>query len=664
MSARPPLRAALVRALQIAATFAAFAICNLLAVQFEIENGVSILFPATAISVLACMYLGGWAAVGVFLATVATPWGPHIDGRQLVISGILSAAEGVIPWAVFRFRRDLTADLRDMKSLIAFLIFGTVVNTGISAIAGNLLVIVHPPGSMLVWRQVFVWWIADFTAALLIATPVLAFAGALTNRVRAERPRTITNALQIVTVILLLGFAASFAIRTYLLNRLEEDRLEQQQSWLAAQEQLNRMHSNFLRAAFIAPNDPAAATKLAAARRTNEELVRELEPAVTGASPTLAREFPPIARATMQWFADARTHGAADRTTAETGRYILALRAMLERANAEAWADFAMTRRKIMFVSALVDAIVFLILVMAAVTLLYTISRPFGQLGAALHRMRAGAPLDAGSIDARYLEIRIVAETLEETSREMRRREEELRLQTEKALRASKHKSEFLAKMSHELRTPLNSIIGFSDLLTEQEATISTQKRLGFLDNVRNSAQHLLQLINDLLDIAKVESGKMKLHLERVDLRHSIANTVASTQPLFVRKRQQVDVVTPDEPMIAQADAGRIEQVLLNLLSNANKFTPDGERITIRATGDAAMWRIDVADRGIGIRPEDQQRIFDEFEQVHSPALAHAPGTGLGLALARRFVEAHGGTIAVSSDLGAGAVFTIALPRE
>jgi len=365
----------------------------------------------------------------------------------------------------------------------------------------------------------------------------------------------------------------------------------------------------------------------------------------------------------MNWFAVRASGAPADAHTADTGRYILALRSMVERANAREWSAYANTRRKIMIVAGLIDAMVFLILVAAAVMLLYTISRPFAQLRGAIRAMREGEPLDATTIDSRYMEFRSVAEKLEETSRALRRREEELRLQTEKAIKASRHKSEFLAKMSHELRTPLNSIIGFSDLMTEQEGTLSSQKRLGFLENVANSARHLLQLINDLLDIAKVESGKMTLHLEDVDLRNSIASTVASTQPLFVRKRQEVEVITPAEPMIARADAGRIEQVLLNLLSNANKFSPEGEKVIVRGAGDDATWRIEVADHGIGIRAEDHQRIFDEFEQVASRGL-HSNGTGLGLALAKRFIEAHGGQIFVESELGEGARFTVRLPRS
>ncbi|HEX2120810.1 MAG TPA: ATP-binding protein [Thermoanaerobaculia bacterium] len=666
------VRQALVRAGQIGVTFVAFAFFNAIAVNFEVENGVSILFPATAISILACMGFGPWAAIGVILGTIATPWHPTITPTQLVVSGLLSAAEGLIPYYVFRFRRDLTPDLRDMRSLVTFLVFGTIVNSAVSAILGNIFVIAHPPGVLLVWREVFVWWIADFTAALLIATPVLAFGGAFLARARAgvpEPPRTLTNSLQIVTVIILLGFAASFAIRTYLLNRLEQDRMDQHQAWIVAEETLHRMHGNFLRASFIQSNDPAALTKLEAARRTNEDLVRQLAPVLTDASPELAREFPVIAAGSTQWFGDmrARLEGRGDIPSPDfdahtTGRHIISLRGMMDRANAAEWLSFVGTRRKIMIVTAMVDAIVFIILILAAVMLLYTISRPFAQLRSLIHSMREGGPVDPNRVDGRYLEVQSIAYTLADTARELRRREDELRLQTEKAMRASRAKSEFLAKMSHELRTPLNSIIGFTDLLSEQEESITRGKRLAFLENVGNSARHLLGLINDLLDIAKVESGKMKLHIEDVDLRLSIANTVASTQPLFVRKKQEIEVVTPDEPMLVRGDAGRIEQVLLNLLANANKFSPEGEKITIRGGADATMWQIEVADRGIGITAEDQQRIFDEFEQVQIRGI-QATGTGLGLALARRFVEAHGGSIDVQSALGTGAVFRVRLPR-
>ena len=224
-------------------------------------------------------------------------------------------------------------------------------------------------------------------------------------------------------------------------------------------------------------------------------------------------------------------------------------------------------------------------------------------------------------------------------------------MQTERAVTASKHKTDFLAKMSHELRTPLNSIIGFSDLLIEQEPAINSAKRVAFLQNVAGSAKQLLSLINDLLDISKVEAGKMSMNLEEIDLRAAIANCVASTTPLFARKNQVIDLALPKEPMIVHGDQGRIEQVLLNLLSNANKFSPEGDRITIATGGNGGNYRIEIRDHGVGISAADQQRIFEEFEQVHAKGTLSS-GTGLGLALAKRFVEAHGGAIEVKSAAG------------
>jgi signal transduction histidine kinase len=552
----PLLRRALLRLAQVAVSFALFAACNRIGFYFEVENGVSILFPASAVGIVCCMYFGAWAAPGIILGTIATPWSPNADMQSLVLSGAVSAVEAMIPALIFRWRRDLVTDLRDMKSLLTFLLFGTIVNSAFSAIVGNLLVVSHPHGVLLHWREVFVWWIADFTAALLLATPALAFGGALLGRFRIdrpERPRSITNTLQIVTVIILLGFSASLAIRLYL-------------------------NEEYIRQGMVAP-------------------------------------------------------------------------------------QFEVKRQRVMTVTMIIDGFVLLTLVLASATLLLKISRPFRQIRSALEAMREGEPLDAGRIDSRYLEFRTIAETLEQTALTLRQREEELRLQTERAVAASRIKSDFLAKMSHELRTPLNSIIGFSDLLMEQEETIGSTKRIAFLENVSTSARHLLKLINDLLDIARIESGKMRLHFEDVDLRHAIANTVASTTPLFVRKRQEVEVMLPEEPMIARADISRVEQVLLNLLANANKFSPEGETITIRSRADDGRWRIEVADRGIGISADDQRRIFDEFEQVFTRG-PNSTGTGLGLALARRYVEAHGGRIEVQSAVGKGSTFSVMLPRS
>src|SRR5438874_1138209 len=261
----PAVRQVAKRFAQIGVTFLLFSFCNAIAVNFEIENGVSILFPATAIAILGCMYFGVWAAIGIILGTIATPWSSDQGAAVLIVSGVISALEGLIPVFVFKWRRDLDPDLRDMKSLLVFLLFGNVLNTGFSAIAGNLFVVKHAAGTLFNSHEVFVWWIADFTAALLFATPILAFGGAPTARWRHNRsgqPRTISNTLQIVTVVILLGFATSFAIRTYLLNRLEDQRLEQQRSWTTAEDVLNEMRANFLRAAFVSRSDPAALRKM------------------------------------------------------------------------------------------------------------------------------------------------------------------------------------------------------------------------------------------------------------------------------------------------------------------------------------------------------------------------------------------------------------------
>ncbi len=547
------LKRALTRAGQVLLTFAGFALLNSIATDFQVETGVSILFPATGFGILAVMFFGPIAAIGIIGATIVTPWAPENPPHILFASGVVSAIEALIPWLVFKTRRDLRTDLRDMKSLLVFLVFGTIVNTGFSAIAGNLLVIEHPEGLRLVGHEIFAWWLADFTAALLIAMPILAFSGALRRGAASERePRTIVNTLQIVIAIILLGFAASFATRTYVLNRTEQS---------------------------LTPSSV-----------------------------------------------------------------------------------FAQKRAKLMLVANMVDGLVFVIIAAGSFTVLYRVSRPLKQIRGAIDGMRRGEPLEAARISSPYLEFRSIASALEETSRELRDREVALRLQTERAVAASKHKSEFLAKMSHELRTPLNSIIGFSELLAEQETTIETPRRLAFLDNVTSSARHLLHLINDLLDIAKVESGKMKMHFENVDLRLAIANTVASTTPLFHRKKQELEVAVPPEPMMARADIGRVEQVLLNLLANANKFSGEGQKIHIRSAPEESAWRIDVIDHGIGISADDQKRIFDEFEQVHPRGPASA-GTGLGLAVAKRFVEMHGGEIDVESTLGAGSRFSVRLPR-
>ncbi len=226
---------------------------------------------------------------------------------------------------------------------------------------------------------------------------------------------------------------------------------------------------------------------------------------------------------------------------------------------------------------------------------------------------------------------------------------------------ASAAKSDFLASMSHELRTPLNAIMGFSSLMAAQpdvagELTVPRE----WIEHIRSGGDHLLTLINDLLDLAKVEAGRLELAIEPVDVGHAIAASVAGLRPLADRKHQQVEVVV-EPSIVIDADPGRLRQILYNLLSNAIKYTPDGG--SIRVTGSRVgtdVW-IAVQDTGVGIAPGDQTRVFEEFRQVGDPA-QHQSGTGLGLALTKRLVEAHGGRIDLQSELGSGSTFTVRLP--
>jgi signal transduction histidine kinase/DNA-binding response OmpR family regulator len=227
---------------------------------------------------------------------------------------------------------------------------------------------------------------------------------------------------------------------------------------------------------------------------------------------------------------------------------------------------------------------------------------------------------------------------------------------------ASAAKSDFLAAMSHELRTPLNAIIGFSELLTEggdeaaDAATVQT-----YSEHIHGSGLHLLELVNDVLDLARVEAGRLDLKPVRFDLDDLVRQTVATLQPLADQKR--LEVVPTLAPSAIDADPGRVRQIALNLLSNAIKFTDPGGEIRISlATDGPDHFRLTVADNGIGIGSQDIDRIFEAFHQGDRNGRTHHEGTGLGLALTRQLVEAHGGTISVQSEVGKGSEFAVVLP--
>ena len=227
---------------------------------------------------------------------------------------------------------------------------------------------------------------------------------------------------------------------------------------------------------------------------------------------------------------------------------------------------------------------------------------------------------------------------------------------------ANKHKSDFLANMSHELRTPLNAIIGFSEVLMERMFGEVNAKQADYLKDIHESGRHLLSLINDILDLSKIEAGRMDLELSTFDLPSALSNAMT-----LVRERAQRHAIALGlevDPRLGEfrADERKFKQIVLNLLSNAVKFTPDGGRVDVAAKLDTDEVEIAVRDTGIGIAPDDQEAVFEEFKQVGRDYTRKAEGTGLGLALTKRFVELHGGAIRLQSTPGKGSTFTITLP--
>jgi signal transduction histidine kinase len=227
---------------------------------------------------------------------------------------------------------------------------------------------------------------------------------------------------------------------------------------------------------------------------------------------------------------------------------------------------------------------------------------------------------------------------------------------------ANRHKSEFLANMSHELRTPLNAVIGFSEVLLERMFGEVNPKQEEYLNDILSSGKHLLSLINDILDLSKIEAGRMELEAQAFDLPSALDNALTLIRERAARHSIGLEVHV--DPAIGQvvADERKIKQVLLNLLSNAVKFTPEGGKITMSAALNGDLVAVSVADTGIGIAAEDQEAVFEEFRQVGDDYARKREGTGLGLALARRLVELHGGVLSLESELGKGSTFTFTIP--
>ena len=296
-----------------------------------------------------------------------------------------------------------------------------------------------------------------------------------------------------------------------------------------------------------------------------------------------------------------------------------------------------------------------------------------------------GEPFRPGDLDVLHTLADQVAVGIDRTRalEDSRRSAEALRAKNEELVRATRLKNQFLANMSHELRTPLNAIIGFSDLLLAGGGGPMAPTQEDFVSSISRNGNHLLDLINNVLDLSKIEAGGMTFTLAPTDLRQSLRAAVADTASLRTAKRQSVAVEDGAEPLTVLGDSQRIRQVLFNLLSNASKFTGEGGHITLNAARTRAplpvpadrasdtphvqvrdaVW-VAVTDDGIGIHPDEMSHLFVEFSQVDASASRRAQGTGLGLALSRKFVELLGGTIGAESVPGKGSTFWFILPVE
>jgi len=229
--------------------------------------------------------------------------------------------------------------------------------------------------------------------------------------------------------------------------------------------------------------------------------------------------------------------------------------------------------------------------------------------------------------------------------------------------KANKIKSEFLANMSHEFRTPLNAILGFAEIFREKPDSLDAEKAKRYAEHILTSGKQLLSMINDLLELAKAEAGKIELHLEKTSIPELCRGLAAFFSPLMENKKIKLRLIIDEAIPIIQTDPGKVQQILYNLLSNAIKFTPDDGRIEIKAAlHDEKMVRISVTDTGFGIAPENQEKIFEKFRQLDGSITRETAGTGLGLAISRELAILLAGSIGLESRTGEGSTFWLDIP--
>ena len=311
----------------------------------------------------------------------------------------------------------------------------------------------------------------------------------------------------------------------------------------------------------------------------------------------------------------------------------------------------AYTGSRNLFIGAATGAMVLALLL--GFVLSWSLIGPIQQIDARLAAIASGN--FSGHVDVTNRdELGALAVNVNRMNDELRRVYKELET-------TSEHKSEFLASMSHELRTPLNAIIGFSQVLRERISGDINAKQEEYLDDILSSSNHLLALINEVLDLAKVEAGQVELHVAPFSLQDALERGISTVREQATSGGVQLTLHANGGPTIVTGDERRIRQVIFNLLANAVKFTPSGGRVDVTATHADGEARISVADTGGGIAADDLERIFEEFQQTELGARLHE-GTGLGLALSKRFVEMHGGRIWCDSVVGTGSTFVFTLP--